>query len=69
MLDMEQRMTRYLTQTGRNALTPRQSRRVQKKERGQSLENVLRREGVAIVRRSEAERRKARRAGLTPAPN
>ncbi|MEU4410666.1 hypothetical protein AB0F88_39700 [Streptosporangium sp. NPDC023963] len=67
MLTFEQRNTRYLTQTGRNELTPKQRRRALKKEMSQSEENAARREGWAIIRRNQAERRKARRAGLTPA--
>ncbi|HEY9373165.1 hypothetical protein [Streptomyces sp.] len=61
MLDDAARKHHYLTQTGRRELTPRQKRRAYKKWLHQSQEAAARREGVAAIRRSAAER-KAERA-------
>jgi hypothetical protein len=60
MLDADQRASRYLVQTGRATLTPAQRRRLRRKQGHQSEQAAAHREGVAIVRRSAAERRKHR---------
>jgi hypothetical protein len=66
MLDSAARTGRYLKQTGRRDLTPRQRRRDDKKALAQSQEAVARREGVSAIRLRAGEARKARLAGLTP---
>ena len=46
MLDDRQRIGRYLAQSGRTELTPRQRRRIRHKEGHQSLSATLRRNTV-----------------------
>lgn len=60
MLDEYQRVSRYLAQTGRATLTPAQRRRIRHKLNHQSQEAAAHREGVAIVRRLAAEKRRRR---------
>ncbi len=68
MLDSIQREARYLAQTGRVTLTPRQERRMKRKANHQMEEAAARREGVAKVRALRAGLRKARLAGLVSTP-
>jgi hypothetical protein len=63
MLDLEQRIDRYLAQTGRRSLTPRQARRVERKARHQSAPAQLERMRRGLQRSRE---RNARASVLTP---
>lgn len=61
MLTFDQRVKNYLQQTGRHDLTPRQERRLHKKDWHQSNEAVHRRATksvlLALARQKRAERR------------
>lgn len=60
MLDNHQRGDRYLAQTGRRELTPRQRRRALHKAGHQSNEAVVAREAAATARAELRARRKTR---------
>ncbi|MFI7448172.1 hypothetical protein ACIBQX_11795 [Nonomuraea sp. NPDC049714] len=67
MLDDAARVSRYLDQTNRGDLTPRQRRRAAKKRRSQSSAAFDKRAVKAAEKADRREQRKARLAGLTPA--
>ncbi|WP_431897825.1 hypothetical protein [Nonomuraea sp. bgisy101] len=64
MLDILQRTDRYLGQTGRDELTPRQLRRVKHKTGHQSHTATLTRENKAALKRAARQARQLRTAGL-----
>lgn len=57
MLDDRQRAGRYLAQTGRTELTPRQRRRIRHKENRQSAAAQVRRDQAAEVRAVQVAKR------------
>ena len=66
MLDDAARKGRYLAQTARRELTPRQKRRAWKKWMHQSQEALIRRHHAAKLRARAVEQRIERRAALAP---
>jgi hypothetical protein len=67
MLDISQRADRYLAQTGRTSLTPRQRRRLSHKIGHQSYAATVRRQTRSIARAKARKAAQERHTALLPA--